>query len=102
MLSVAEIKRRISPVCKKYDIKRAYLFGSYARGDASEKSDVDLRVDKGASRKLKGLLAISALRLELADALQKDVDLIMALPDDELHAIFRKHVLSDEVIVYDN
>ncbi|MBO4853458.1 MAG: nucleotidyltransferase domain-containing protein [Schwartzia sp.] len=102
MLSIAEIKRRIMPICKKYDIKRAYLFGSYARGDASEGSDVDLRIDKGASQKLRGLLAVSALRLELVDVLQKNVDLITALPDDDLHAIFRKHVLSDEVIVYDS
>lgn len=44
MLSVEEIREKILPVCQKYAINEAYLFGSYARGDATEDSDVDLRI----------------------------------------------------------
>ena len=45
MLSVEEIKSYIMPVIEKYPIERVILFGSYARGDASEISDIDLIVD---------------------------------------------------------
>ena len=40
-----EIRRRVQPVAEKYHLKAVYVFGSYARGDAREDSDVDLLVD---------------------------------------------------------
>lgn len=45
MLSIPRIRECIAPICKKYPIRKAYLFGSYARGNATEKSDVDLRIE---------------------------------------------------------
>ena len=40
MLTLEAIKDKITPVCRKYGVKRAYLFGSYARGEATAQSDV--------------------------------------------------------------
>lgn len=79
-LSIDEIKRRISPICKQYDVSRAYLFGSYARGEATENSDVDIRIDKGNSKKLQGLFDVSAFQLAIIDALGREVDLLTILP----------------------
>ena len=101
MLTIEAIKSKIAPICKKYDIKTAYLFGSYARNDATEKSDVDIRIEDGGSKKLRGLIQVSGMQIELEDALGKKVDLITILPEDELYSIFRKNVLADEVIVYE-
>ena len=101
MLTIEEIRSKIRPVCKKYEIKTAYLFGSYARNDATEKSDVDIRIDDGGSKKLRGLIQVSGMQIELEDALGKKVDLITILPKDELYSIFRKNVLADEVIIYE-
>ena len=39
-----EIRRRVQPVAEKCHLKAVYVFGSYARGDAREDSDVDLLV----------------------------------------------------------
>lgn len=100
-LSIDEIKDRIFPVCKQYDISRAYLFGSYARGEANENSDVDIRIDKGDSKKLKGLFDVSAFQLALMDALGREVDLLTILPQQELYAIFRKHLADEEVLIYE-
>ena len=72
-----------------------WLFGSYARGEATEKSDVDLLIDGGSIRTL---FQLSALRLELEDALQKSVDLITVGNNDER---FLKKIRQDEVILYD-
>ena len=40
--SIHEIQQRIAPVVKQYGVKAVFLFGSYARGEAREDSDIDL------------------------------------------------------------
>lgn len=49
--SVSDIQSVLTPVFRDYDISRAVLFGSIAKGMATEKSDLDLLVDS----KLRGL-----------------------------------------------
>ena len=43
--SIDEISRRVAPVAKSYGLPAVYLFGSYARGEATPESDIDLLVD---------------------------------------------------------
>ena len=91
MLSIEEIKKAASSVCKKYDVERAYLFGSYSRGEADENSDVDIRIEKSKnSRTLSSILKVCFLECDLEDILQKKVQVITQLPapDDELNAAF--------------
>ena len=45
MKTLDEIRNLIAPVLELYHVKSAYLFGSYARGEATETSDVDLLTD---------------------------------------------------------
>lgn len=40
-----EIRRRITPVAVRYRLKVVYLFGSYARGEATDENDIDLLID---------------------------------------------------------
>ncbi len=101
-LSIRDIKSKISPICNRYDVEKAYLFGSYARGEATEESDVDIRIDKGKSQKLRGLFDVSGFQLALMDALGKDVDLITTLPEQELYSIFRKRMEKEEVLIYES
>ena len=53
-----EIKVIVSRLARQYGAERIYLFGSYARGDMTNSSDIDLRIDKGNIRgfQLAGLL----------------------------------------------
>lgn len=53
--TISEIRERIAPVLKKYNVKTVYLFGSYSRGEATETSDVDLLFNREGA-KAKGLL----------------------------------------------
>ena len=69
--SMPELKMILSPVFREYGVRRAVLFGSYARGSATEKSDVDLLVDSG----LRGLSFFGLLE-SVCSALGCDVDLI--------------------------
>ena len=43
ILLIEEIQEKVIQVANKYDILRVYLFGSYARNTATEKSDVNFR-----------------------------------------------------------
>ena len=68
---IAEIQRCLAPVFRENGVRRAVLFGSYAKGKACPKSDVDILVDSG----LRGL-AFVGLMGHVRDALQKEVDLL--------------------------
>ena len=70
-----EIRQRIRPVAEKYHLRAVYVFGSYARGEAREDSDVDLLVDL-AGADLSGFFAIGGLYNDLEMALQKKIDLV--------------------------
>lgn len=69
--TIPELKTILSPVFAKHGVKRAVLFGSYAKGAATSRSDVDLVVDSG----LRGL-AFFGLLESVATALDTPVDLI--------------------------
>ena len=54
--TLEEISRLVQPVAEKYHLKAVYIFGSYARSEAQDNSDIDVLVDlTGAD--------LSALRL---------------------------------------
>ncbi len=54
-------------------IDRVYLFGSFARGDYNEESDIDIRIEKG---KLKGMFALCGFYTEVSDAFERKVDVL--------------------------
>ena len=42
-----EIKAIAAPIARQYGVAAMYLFGSYARGEATPKSDLDFRIEQG-------------------------------------------------------
>ena len=94
MLSIPIIKERITPICEKYPIRKAYLFGSYARGDATEKSDVDIRIEGD----IKSFFTLCGIYSDFEDALGMELDLLSVLPNSEE---FRANLKKDEVLVYE-
>lgn len=48
--AVNEISSIVTPILVAFGVKRAWIFGSYARGDATENSDIDLRIEGGRIR----------------------------------------------------
>jgi predicted nucleotidyltransferase len=44
MNNIQSIQNKIVPILKQANIKKATLFGSYARGDNTEKSDIDILI----------------------------------------------------------
>ena len=92
--TLQEIREIVSKLAKQYGVKRIYLFGSYARGDTTDSSDIDLRIDKG---NIKGL-QLAGLLLDLEDSLGMQVDLI---PTTSLDQQFLDSIKKDEVLLYE-
>ncbi len=69
--TVNDIKEKLLPVFKKHNIKKAVLFGSYAKGSADNRSDIDIMVDSN----LRGL-AFYGLLEDVVNAIGKSVDLL--------------------------
>ncbi|MBO4938654.1 MAG: nucleotidyltransferase domain-containing protein [Oscillospiraceae bacterium] len=92
--TIEEIKSIVAPIAAIHDVDRIYLFGSYARGEATPSSDIDLRVDKG---RLRGLIALGALYADLEDGLGKKLDL---LTTGSLDQKFLQHIAKEEVLIY--
>ncbi|MBP3557266.1 MAG: nucleotidyltransferase domain-containing protein [Thermoguttaceae bacterium] len=62
MFTFEEICELATPIARKHGIKSLSLFGSYARGDATETSDVDFLVQPSEGM---GLFQLSGLLLDL-------------------------------------
>ncbi len=73
MNTVEEIKTKILPILKEAGVIRSSLFGSFARGENTQKSDVDILVE---IKKNISLLDFVDLKLKLEDILGKKVDLV--------------------------
>lgn len=71
LYTVPELKELLTPVFEKNGVRQAVLFGSYAKGTATKRSDVDLLVDSG----LRGL-AFFGLLEDVASLLEAPVDLL--------------------------
>ncbi len=70
---IIQIQGQIVPILKAHDVRRSALFGSFARGEETAESDIDLLIEfKGK----KSLLDLVDLKIELKEALHKNVDLV--------------------------
>ena len=72
-----------------------YLFGSYARGDATEESDLDFLVYGGDGFRLTMVFAFTE---ELRKALNKDVD-VFEIHEVNQNSDFYKNIMRDRVLV---
>lgn len=93
--TVSEIKSIVSRLAKQYGAERIYLFGSYARGDSTPASDIDLRIDKGSIRGFQ----LGGLLLDLEASLGIPVDLV---PTSSLDQRFLDAIQKDEVLLYES
>ncbi|MFP3090027.1 nucleotidyltransferase domain-containing protein [Treponema sp. TIM-1] len=96
MLSNSEIKKRVSDIAHKYGVEKAYLFGSYARGEANQNSDVDICIIKG---KMRTLVDLSGFYLDLEEALGIKVDVVTT---DSISGEFKHAIEKEFVEIYGN
>lgn len=95
--SIPEIREKLHPIFRSYAISKAYVFGSYSRGEANEKSDVDIIVEPDEGFRPQRVCGILE---EAIDVLGKEVDVYSIKefrPDSEI----LPEIMKDRVMVYD-
>lgn len=97
MITLADISSAVSRVLPRYDVRETYLFGSFARGEQTPDSDIDLRLACGDSMTFG---ALYQLLLDLEDELGRKVDIVTNQPQ-HMHPTFRKIIKQDEVRLYE-
>jgi predicted nucleotidyltransferase len=73
--TIEQLRKLVGQTAQKYKLKALWVFGSYARGEATEDSDIDFLMDYSDSI-IVNLYDFVALIDELKDLLSKDIDLI--------------------------
>jgi len=76
---------------KEYGIEEIGLFGSYARGGATENSDVDVFV----KLKHSNLFLLSKIRIELEEIFNKHTDLVQLR--DRMNGYLKKHIEQEAI-----
>jgi len=89
--NIDKIKTKIIKILKKYNIKKAGLFGSYIRGEQKESSDIDILIQPAKDM---SLLDISGLKIELENVLGKKVDIISY---KYIHPYLKDRILKNEI-----
>ncbi|MDR1092906.1 MAG: nucleotidyltransferase domain-containing protein [Clostridiales bacterium] len=94
MLRFTDIQSGVAQVARLYEIKRVSLFGSYASGEQTEDSDIDLLVE--FEEPSVSLFKLAGIKIKLQELTGKTVDVIHSpIPPDSLIEIGK------EVLVYE-
>jgi uncharacterized protein len=90
-----ELKRitpKIVEILKRHNVKRAGVFGSYARGEQKKSSDIDILIE--AADKKFSLLDQAGLEIELEKKLRKKVELITY---NGINPLLKDRILKEEL-----
>lgn len=94
-ISLNDICHAVSDAAARHDVRRVYLFGSYARGEAHTESDLDLCLETGPTFSL-----FSAG--ELSDALENSLGVCVdVVTERSLYPFVRESMLQDRMLVYE-
>ncbi|MCK4997867.1 nucleotidyltransferase family protein [Candidatus Pacearchaeota archaeon] len=89
-MDIEQIKKKVIPILKKNKIKKAGIFGSYARGEQTEDSDIDILIEP---TKNMGLEFVS-VKLEIEDELNNKVDFVSY---KTIPPRLKKQILKEEI-----
>lgn len=96
MITPTDISTAASRVLAQYDVSEAYLFGSFARGEQTPNSDIDLRLVCGNAMTFGTLYELSH---ELERELGRKVE-IVTNPPEHMRPVFRKSIKQEEIRLY--
>ena len=88
-----KIKKTVTPILKKHDVVRASVFGSFARGDETPKSDIDMMVEFAGR---KSLLDLVGLQFDLEDKVGRKFDISTY---KSINHLVRDQVYKEQVVI---
>ena len=94
-MSIPAITKKFIPILENQGVVKAAFFGSFARGEQTKNSDVDLLIKfKGE----KTLFDLAHLKFSLEEKIGKKIDI---LTYDSIHPSLRKIILGEQKIFYE-
>jgi hypothetical protein len=97
MLTIDEIKQRLTPIFETSGVTKATVFGSYAKDTATKKSDIDIVLE--TENWVRGLHFVGILG-DIIDSLNTDVDLI-AQRSIKPNSFIAKEIERSGRVIYD-
>ena len=94
MLTINEVKEKTKDIFGLYPVRKVSVFGSFARGEMSEGSDIDMLIQDSDI----GIMDASNLRSRLESALHNNIDLV---DENDLSDVFKFLIKDDEVVIYE-
>ena len=89
--NIDKLTKKIIPILKRHDVVKAGIFGSFIRGEATRKSDIDILIQfKGR----KSLLDLARVEIELEKKIRRKADV---LTYDSIHPLLKERILKEEV-----
>jgi len=92
--SIPIIKKRVLPILRRHAVKRAAIFGSFARGEAKKSSDVDFLIEYKSGNK--SLFDLVDLKSELEEILGRKVDIVTY---NSIYWRLRDQILAEQVTI---
>ena len=95
-MTTEAIKKKIVRILKRQGVLKAAVFGSAARGEMTNNSDIDILVKLA---KNKSLLDLVGLKIALEDKLGRDVDVVSY---GGIHPLLKDVILKEQVVIYES
>ena len=96
--TIDEIKAKIEPIAKQYNLSKVYLFGSYARREEDENSDIDIALELEDESQYMDVYGI------LSNVFNCDVDILLVsdllTPKTNIGALVKMNFLNDRILLY--
>lgn len=92
--SLEEIRHIAVPIASRHGVDALYLFGSYARGEATPDSDLDFRIEKGS---IHTLYQLAGFEMEMEKGFDKRLDV---LTTQMLSEKFLRSIKPEEILIY--
>ena len=96
-MNTQQMIKKIAEYFKTQPVLKAWLFGSYSRGEERADSDVDILFVPDMSQKF-SLLTLGGMYMDLKDILNREVDLI---PEDSLLPFAKEDAEHDKILIYE-
>lgn len=96
-MSTKVMQQKIADYFKTQPVLKAWLFGSFARGEERPGSDVDILFVPDMSQKF-SLFTLGGMYMDLKDILNREVDLI---PEDSLLPFAQESANRDKILIYE-
>ena len=103
--SIEKLKELVAPIAEKHKLRAVWVFGSYARGEATEESDVDFLIDM-TDDTLNGFFAFGGLYNDFEKTVGKKLDLVTTSGIDSPNSRrrtprFRDKIYRERVSLYE-